>query len=140
MNPTPDVVRPCMLPKGHVGMQRPTLSNCVCSPKAMMACNTQRHSTVCVVQGRRLHATPDVVRLCFLSKCNDSMSRPTSSDHVCFPRAMMASHARRHLVVYIVQGRLWHALLTSSDHFCCLTAMIAFHILYRSSVCVVQRQ
>ena len=46
--------------------------------------------TVCAVQGQGYHATPDVVRLCVLSKSGDVMPRPTLFDGVCFPKAMIA--------------------------------------------------
>ena len=51
--------------------------------------------TVCAVQKRLWHATPDVVRPCVLPKGDDGMPRPTSSDRVCCPKAAMSCHARR---------------------------------------------
>ena len=49
---TPDVVRPCVLPKGDVGMPRQTSFDRVCFPKAVMACRARRRSTVCAIQRR----------------------------------------------------------------------------------------
>ena len=67
---TPDVVRPCVLPKGddgmprptsfdrfvqakgNDGMPRPTLFHRVCCPKVMMSCHARRHSIVCAAQRR----------------------------------------------------------------------------------------
>ena len=86
---TSDVVPPCVVPKGDDGMPRPTLSNCVCCLKAAMSCHARRYRpcvlskggdimphltlpTVCAVQGRFRHATPDV------------------ADRVCCPRAVMS--------------------------------------------------
>ena len=58
-------------------MPRPTPSDYVTSPKAMMA-----------------YATVDVVRPFVLPKGDDGMKRSTSFDPVCSPKAMMACHAR----------------------------------------------
>ena len=58
-------------------MPRPTSFDRVCCPTAMMTCHNKRRSTECAVQGRGCHATPDVVRLCVLSKSGDVMPRPT---------------------------------------------------------------
>ena len=55
---TPDVVRPCVLPKGDDGMPRPTSLERVCCPKAMMTCHARRRSTVCAAQRRILQSTP----------------------------------------------------------------------------------
>ena len=38
------------------------------------------------------------------------MPRPTSFDHVCHPRAMIACHARCRLTVCASERRLWHAM------------------------------
>ena len=43
---TPDVVRPCVLPKGDDGMPRPTSFNRVCCPKMLMASHARRRSFV----------------------------------------------------------------------------------------------
>ncbi|TMW86570.1 hypothetical protein EJD97_021200, partial [Solanum chilense] len=56
----------------------------------MMLCHARCHPTVCATQEPCGHTTPNDVRSCVLSKGNDNMPRPTSSDHVCFARAMMA--------------------------------------------------
>ena len=61
--------------------------------------------TVCGVQGRLFHATPDVVRPSVLSKGGDGMSRPTLLDRVCCPKAVMSCHARHRLTVCDFQGR-----------------------------------
>ena len=49
---TPDVVQPCVLPKGDDGMPRPTLFDSVWCPKAVMSCHARCSRTVCVVQRR----------------------------------------------------------------------------------------
>ena len=107
-NETPDIVRPCVLLKGHVGIQRFMSSNSMSSPRAIMACHSRRRSSVCVVQRdadmlhptsykllrcprAMRHATPNVVRLCVLQKVYDGSTRP-SSVRVCSPKALMACH------------------------------------------------
>ena len=109
-------------------MPRPTSFDRVCCPRAMMACHARRGSTMCAVQRRCCHATPDIVRPsvlpkggevmprlmsfdCVQSKGSDVMPHPTSSDHVCCPRAMMPCHAQRCSTMFAVQGRGWHATL-----------------------------
>ena len=70
VNSTPDIIRPCVLPKGDDGMSRMTLSNRVCSlkgddgiqrttspdrvccSKAMIACHTRCIPIMCGFQGR----------------------------------------------------------------------------------------
>ena len=49
--------------------------------------------TVCAVQRRLWHATPDVVQPCVLPKGNDGMPCPTPFDCVCCPKAVMECHA-----------------------------------------------
>ena len=83
-------------------MSRPTLFDRVCRPWAMMSCHARRRSIVCAAQGRLCHATPDVVRLCVLSKGGDVVPRSTLFDRVCFPKAMIACHARHHSIVSAV--------------------------------------
>ena len=72
----PDVVRPCVLPKGHSGMSRPTSSDHLYNPRAMIAC---------------MH---NVVQVYMLSKGDCGMPRPTLSDRVSCLRAMQACHAQ----------------------------------------------
>ena len=90
-----DIVRSYVLPQGDDGMPRLTLFDCVCWPKAMMACHSQRRLTMFAVQGRRWHAMPDAVRLSVLPKGDDRMQRLTLFNRVCSPRAVMSCHARR---------------------------------------------
>ena len=93
MHATPDVVRPCVLSKGHDGMPRPTSFDRVCYQKAMM------HSTPDVVRpclpfkGYDGISTPDFVRPCVLPKGDDGIPRPMSFDHVCCPKEVMSCHA-----------------------------------------------
>ena len=75
-------VRPCVLSKGDDGMSRQTSSYHGCSQRAALACHARRHPTLCAIQVRLLHATPDVVRLFVLPKRDDSMPHPISSDSV----------------------------------------------------------
>ncbi|TMW80672.1 hypothetical protein EJD97_016943 [Solanum chilense] len=57
-----------------------------------MECHARHHPTVCAAKGPCWHVTPNVVRLCLLSKGNDSMKYPTSFDRVCCTRVIMACH------------------------------------------------
>ena len=118
---TPDIIRPCVLPKGRVGIPRFISSNSMSSPRAIMTCHARRRSSVCVVQRdpdippptsySRLgcpramqHVTPNIIRLRVLHKGYDGMPHPTLCDHVSCPRAMMACHALHSLIVCVVQG------------------------------------
>ena len=85
-NVTPDVIQSYVLSKGDDNMPRPTSSGRVYCLRAMMTCHTLRHLTIFVVQQWWCHSSSYVVHQCVLSKGNDSMKRPTLSDHVCCPR------------------------------------------------------
>ena len=81
-------------------MPRPTSFNRVCCPKAMMACHVRRHSTVCSPRAvMSCHARPNLVRPCVQSKGSDIMPRQTSFSRLCFPKAMIAYHARHRSTV-----------------------------------------
>ena len=86
-------------------MPRPTSFDHVCWPRAVMSCHARRRLTVNAAQRRWWHATSDVVQPCVLSKGGDVMPRPTSSNCMCCPRAVMACHARCHPTMCAVQGR-----------------------------------
>ena len=73
-------------------MPRPTSSNHVCCSRVVMACYTRHSPTVCAAQGPCGHATLYVIRSCVLSKGDDNIPCPTSSDRLCFLRAMMKCH------------------------------------------------
>ena len=83
--------------------------------------------TVCAVQKRLWHATPDVVRPYVLPKGNDGMTRSMSLDRLCCPRAMMAYHARRWPPSVLSKGDDGMPRPTSSDRLCSPKAMIAYH-------------
>ena len=74
------------------------------SQKAMMACHASRHLTLFAVQGILWPATHDFVQPGVVSKGHDGMPRPTSFNRVCFPKAMMAFHARRRATMFAVHG------------------------------------
>ena len=98
-----NIVRPCViskgdachvlrrstgvLPKDHMGMQRPSSSDRACYPSTMIECQFLRRST------------------CIFSKGNNGMPCTISSVRVCFLRKMMEYHTRRCPIVYVVQGR-----------------------------------
>ena len=84
-----------VLPKGDAGMPCLMMFDRVCCPKVMLACHARRRSTVCAVQRRSWHVTPDVVRPCLPSMGYYGMPRPMLFDCVCCPKAIMACHARR---------------------------------------------
>ena len=82
----PDVVRPCVLPKGGDVMPCPTSSDRVLSYGGdVMPC-----PTMCAVQERLSHDMPHVFLLWVQSKGGNGMPRQTSSDLVCYPTAVMA--------------------------------------------------
>ena len=58
---TRNIVRLCVLSKGDNNIPRRTSSDRLCSPRVIMACHARRRPTVCAIQGRRCHATPDVL-------------------------------------------------------------------------------
>ena len=80
----------CVLTKIYSRMPRPTLSGRVCCPTATWACHALYLPTVCSVQGRWWHATPNVVRSCVLSKGNNVV--PT----------------RHRLFVCVIKKLWWH--------------------------------
>ena len=82
----PDVVRPCVLPKGGDGMPRSMLFDRMRCPKEVMSCHARHLSTVCAVQMRCWHATPDVVRRCVLPKGDVGMPRLTSFNCLVLPK------------------------------------------------------
>ena len=67
---TPFVIRPYMFPKGYYFMLRPTSSNYMCSPRAIMAFH--------------------VVLPFMMSKFYDGRLQQMSSDCVCSPTTMLA--------------------------------------------------
>ena len=80
---------------------------------------------------------PGVVLPCMLSKGDDGMPCPTSSDRVCCPRAMMECHAPL-LQCVSHKGNNDMPCLMSSDRMCYPRAMWACHGLRGPIVCVVQ--
>ena len=81
-----------VLPKDHMGMQRPSSSDRACYPNTMMACHVRRRLT------------------CILSKGNDGIPCTISSVRECFPQTIMECHTRHCPIVYVLHGRRWHAL------------------------------
>ena len=55
------------------------------------------------------------------------MTRPTSFDRVCCPKAMIACHARRRPIVCAVQRRGCHATPDAVERLCCPRAVMSFH-------------
>ena len=91
--------------KGNDGMPRPMPSDRVCCPRTMMACQTRRRPTVSPSQKAMMAGPPDIVRPCVLPKGDDDMPCRTSFDRLCYPKSMMACHARRHSSVCASQRR-----------------------------------
>ena len=106
---TPDVVPPCVLPKGEDVMSHQTSSDRVCCLMAMKACHVWRHPTPCVTQGPWRHSTPYVIRSFVLSKGYDNKQHSMSSDTICFSRAMMTHIAWCRPTMCAFQGRWWHS-------------------------------
>ena len=141
----PNVVRPYMHSKGDDNMKSPTSSKWVCCQgrlwyakpdvigpfqccsREMMAFHTRRRSIVCSGQGPGLNASPYVLQLYMLSKCDDAIPH------------------RSHPTVSAVEGQGWHvttnvirplvlpngddgiAHTISSHHVCCTKAIMASH-------------
>ena len=100
--------------------------------------------TVCAIQGRSCHATPDVAecvcsptavmscharrcRSCLFSKGDDGMPRPMSFNRVCCPKAMMACHARRRFTMCAFQRRRCHVSPDDADRVCYPRALMLCH-------------
>lgn len=81
-----------VLPKDHMGMQRPSSSDRACYPNTMMTCHVRRRLT------------------CILSKGNDGIPCTISSVRECSPQTTMECHTRHCPIVDVLQGRRWHAL------------------------------
>ena len=85
-------------------MPRPTSSDRVCCPRAVMHAKPDIADRVCcpreVMSCHAQRCRPRV-----LSKGGDVMPCPTSFDHVCYPKAVMSCLARRRPTVCVVQGR-----------------------------------
>ena len=128
-----------MQSKGDDVMPFPTSFDRVCYPKAVMLFHAQRRSTVCAVQRQGWHATPDVVRLCVLSKSNDVMPRPTLPT-VCVVQGRLCN-ATADVVLLCVKskGDDVKPRLTSFDIVCHLRAMMKCHARRLATVCAAQR-
>ena len=105
---TPDVVLPSGHSKGGDVMPRPTSYERACSQRAVMSCHARRRLTICASQGRCWHATTDIIRSCVLPNGDDGIQLPTSFDGVCFPKVMMACHARSRSIVCAIQRQRCH--------------------------------
>ena len=121
-----------------------------------MSCHTRCRPTMYATQVQWWHATSDVIPLCVLHKGDENMSRPMSSDRVCFPKEMMTCHARHcptcvlpkgddgmpcrtcfsHFVFYNGSDGMQHS--TSSDSVCCPRTMMAFNARRHLTVCTAQ--
>ena len=66
------------------------------------------------------------------------MPRRTSSDRVCYPRAVMACHTRRCRLCVLSKGSDVMPRPTSFDRLCCPKTMMAFHAQHRPTVRAVQ--
>ena len=82
-----------VLPKDHMGMQRPSSSDRACYPNTMMTCHVRRRLTCILSKGNDgIPCTISSVRECFID--NYGMSHPTLSDCLCSLREKMACLAR----------------------------------------------
>ena len=84
----PDVVRPCVLPKGGDVMPRPTLSDRVCCLRAVMACHARRSRPSVLFKGDDVMPRPTLVTVCAIQE-GYVIPSLTSSDCACSPRAVM---------------------------------------------------
>ena len=93
-NLMPDVVWLFVLPKGYYSIAMPdVVLSCVIS-MGDEKWYVWHRPNVYSIQDRWWHATRNIIW-----------------PFVCFPRGMMACHARRSPTVCVVQGTLWHATL-----------------------------
>ena len=92
---TPDIIKPCVIPKGDYGMPSPTLFGHLCCPMPMQSFHARHHQTICAIQRRLRHAKFNMVRPCLYFKGYDGLPCLPPSDCVYCPRRMMACHARR---------------------------------------------
>ena len=124
------------------GMPHP--NNSVCCPLTMLACHARLRPTMCVVQGPRLHARPDVIRLYVMSKVHDIQLRLMLSDCVYCPRSIISCNAQLRPCVCSIwammvstpdvvrqcmlsKGKDNILCLTSSDCVSCQRAMTKFN-------------
>ena len=151
----PNFVCSCVRLKGNDCMPRPTLFDNVCYARDMHECHSRHPLILCAVQGLRWHATLDVNPSCVLSKGNDGMPHPVSSNCMYYQRDMMECHARRCLTMFAVHGSLWKSMPniirpcvqskdddgmsypTLSERVCCQTDMMTVHARCRPTVCTV---
>ena len=103
-------VKTCVLSYDYDGKPCPTSSDCVSCWREMMECHAQFFKTVCVVQGRWLHAMPDIVNSCVQSKGDYDIQHPRSSDCVSSWREMMECHTQIFKTVCVFQARWLHAM------------------------------
>ena len=99
-------------------------------------CHARRRITLYVVQGRWLHVFPDGLRPFLLPKFHADLPCRTSSNHVCFQRAMIVylskgddgmPHSKSSDRVYIPRAMMALPRPTSSDRVYCPMAMMACH-------------
>ena len=100
-----------------------------------MVCHVQLCSTVCIVQRLHDHSTVDVIRLCVLSKGHDRMWRPTSSYHMCSPRAIIATTSYVVRPYVFLKGYYGMLHQTLSDCVCILRMMMSCYARRRLTVC-----
>ncbi|TMW80321.1 hypothetical protein EJD97_021456 [Solanum chilense] len=93
-----------IMSKGEDGMSRPTLSDHVRCPMAIMTCHARRHLT-----GNDVIQRPTLSdRLCSaraIMSCHADLVRPC----VWCPSAMMVFHTQRHPTMYAAQGPFGHS-------------------------------
>ena len=82
-------------------MPRPTLSDRVCCPRAVMHATPYIADRVCCPR----EVMSCHVRPCVLSKGGDGMPRPTSSDGLCCTKAIIECHARCRSSMCVVPRR-----------------------------------
>ncbi|TMW81890.1 hypothetical protein EJD97_007457 [Solanum chilense] len=103
-----------------------------------MACHARRRPSVCAAKGPCWHVKPNVVRPCVLSKGNDGIKYPTSSDRVCCTRVMVTCHIDVVPPCVLLKGDIALPRPTSSNRVCTPRAMITCPAQCRPIVYVVQ--
>ena len=113
-----DIIRVCVLAKGHDGMPILMLFNRVFFQWAIRSCYTQHRPAMCNVQ------------------VEDDMSRPTSSDCVCCLMVMMAFHPN--ILQLFVHSKVHEGMIcmTLFDRVYCPREMMSCDAGLQPTVCV----
>ena len=117
----PNVVRWCVQSMVYDNMPRPTSSDCVCCPRALMVFHARHYST-----------------LSMLFKGDHGLRRPTSFDRVFWKLDMMACLAFRSPTVYVIPSMMMAYHATSCHRVCYPRAKMECHARRHQTACASQ--